>query len=138
MAPENWSTLAGATPLVVTVGSGRALVAVWRYPRHEPLPSDAASLEQARLRLLDAIRARYAPLTVIRSMALTIGGQRAVEIDAIDRIAGSERRVRSLHVYAFGGELVVDEYAPRSTFPTLDRQVFSPLKRSLRLFPAAA
>jgi hypothetical protein len=33
---------------------------------------------------------------------------------------------------------VLDEYAPPTAFHTVDHDVFSPLKRSLRLFPAGA
>jgi hypothetical protein len=41
--------------------------------------------------------------------------------------------VRSTHLYAHGGELVVDAYAPPGEYAKVDRAVFGPLLRSLRL-----
>jgi hypothetical protein len=137
-APRNWGTVPGQSPLVATVGSGRAIVSLWRYPRSELLPSNAAALDGARLRLIDAARARDPRLRLIRARVMTVDGAPAIELDAFEHIASFERRVRSVHVYAFGAELVLDEYAPADVFRAVDHQVFSPLKRSLRLFPAAA
>jgi hypothetical protein len=41
--------------------------------------------------------------------------------------------VRSTHVYAYGGEVVVDAFAPANVFGRADRDAFRPLVRSLRL-----
>jgi hypothetical protein len=137
-APSDWATLGGQAPLVATVASGPALAALWRYPRSEPLPVTNTALSKARLRLLEAARARDSGLQVIRSKLITLDGAPAIELDAVERISGHARRVRSLHVFAFGAELVLDEYAPPNVFHAVDHDVFSPLKRSLRLFPAGA
>ena len=136
-APKNWATLAGQAPLVATVASGRALVAVWRYPRSEPLPASSAALGNARLALEAAARHRDPRLAVIRSRVLTVDGAPAIELDALEHLAGASRRVRSLHVFAFGAEIVLDAYAPPDSFHAVDHAVFSPLQHSLRLSLAA-
>ena len=41
--------------------------------------------------------------------------------------------MRSLHVYGFDGEVVVDALAPPDQFGRVDREVFGPLLRSVRL-----
>jgi hypothetical protein len=41
--------------------------------------------------------------------------------------------VRSTHLYAYGAELVVDAYAPPGEFARVDRRVFGPMLRSLRV-----
>jgi hypothetical protein len=137
-APANWTITPGQAPLVATVASGHAVVALWRYPRTEPLPATAAALEQARGLLVGAARTRYARIHVIRSRVLTVAGAHAIELDATERVAGAPRRVRSIHVFAHGAEVVLDEYAPTGFFHTVDHQVFSPLKRSLRLSGASS
>jgi hypothetical protein len=135
-APANWAVLTGRPPLVVTIGSGRALVAVWRYPRSEPLPGDPAALDRARTALIGAARARDPRLAVIRSKLVTVGTSQGVELDATEFVQGQLRRVRSVHLFAYGAEIVLDEYAPPSVFHAVDHAVFSPVKRSLRLSPA--
>jgi hypothetical protein len=137
-APANWQVSYQQAPLVVTISSGHAVVAVWRYPRSERLPDTQPTLAAARLRLLDAVRARDPRVHLIRSSLGTVDGDHAIEVDAIEQIAGETRRVRSLHVFAISAELVLDEYAPPSVFHTVDHDVFSPLKRSLRVFGLSA
>jgi len=136
--PSNWAALNGAPPLVATVASGRALVALWRYPRSEPLPADPVALDNARVALLLAARRRDPSIQVIRSRALSVDGVPAIELDALEHVAGQLRRVRSLHLFAYGAELVLDAYAPPDAFHAVDHSVFSPLKRSLRLSAAGA
>ena len=48
-------------------------------------------------------------------------------------IAGQQRRVRSVHVYAFGAELVVDAVVEPAQAARVGREVVAPLVRSLRL-----
>lgn len=52
---------------------------------------------------------------------------------ADERIGLARRHVGSAHVYAQGAELVVDAFAPPGEFATVDRTMFQPLLRSLRL-----
>jgi hypothetical protein len=133
-APRNWTVTPGKElPLVATVTSGHVQVALWRYPRKEPLPATAAALEQARSLLVKAAHDRSNRLRVLKSKVVTVNGAHAIELNATERVAGAARRVRSVHVFAHGAEFVLDEYAPLSFFRTVDHQVFSPLKRSLKL-----
>jgi hypothetical protein len=135
-APSNWITTAGQAPLVATSSSGRATVAIWRYPRTEPLPSTPVALAAARDALVAAARARDPHLKVIRAKLTRWHGAEAISLAALELIAGRRRRVRSLHVFTLGEELVIDAYAPPSEFHDVDRLVFSPLGRSLRIHRA--
>ena len=133
----NWTLALGQSPLVMTLSSDQALVAVWHYPRAETLPTTMAALEQARLALLGAARERYGRLRVIRSAVELLHGRHALELSAAERIAGQARCVRSVHVFFGGVEYVIDEYAPLRYFHAVDHSVFSAIKRSLRLSPVA-
>ncbi len=137
IAPKNWIVLPQRSPVVTVVASGAAFVTVRRYLRATPPPTGAAQLDQARAELIKAARAKDPGLVVIRSTGLTVDHHSAVELDALEHINGRARRVRSTHVYVPGAEYVLDEYAPPAMFRTVDHAVFSPIKRSLRLLPAA-
>lgn len=132
-APTNWSVATEKAPLVAIIDSGSAVVAVWRYSRAAAPPAPGSALNQAKGALIAAARARDSSLQVIRSSIVKVDGVGGVELDAIERIDGQVRRVRSTHVFVSGAELVVDEYAPPTVFHAVDHAVFSPLKRSLRL-----
>jgi hypothetical protein len=134
-APANWAMQTGSAPLVVTMGSGSALIAIWRYPRsqRQPLPADLPALERARGAVIAAAAARDHTFRVISSTVIVLGGVPGVELDALETIRGHVRRVRSAHLYAHGAEVVVDEYAPEALFHSVDRLVFSPLLHSVRL-----
>jgi hypothetical protein len=136
-APMSWRINEGQAPLVAAVSSGRAIVAIWRYPRTEPLPTDAASMAQARDELIRATRGRDRHLRLIRARVTRFHGTHAVELAALEHIGNQLRRVRSLHVYAYGAEIVLDAYAPPSAFHAVDHAVFSPLSRTLRITRAA-
>lgn len=131
--PRNWRVRRGTPPLVATVSSGRATVAVWRHPRAEPLPTSPSQLQRARRALIAAVRSRDRTLTVGPSRLVRIGGVPGVELVVTQRIAGQPRRVRSIHLYGFGVELVVDAQAAPPDFLRVDRQVFGPLIASVRL-----
>jgi hypothetical protein len=138
--PRDWTVSAQRAPLIATVTSGPATVALWRYVR--PRPSSAESLDvelkAARASLVASAQAHAERLQVIRARIVRLGGVPAVILDATERIAGAPRRVRSIHLFGTGVELVVEEYAPPAIFHTVDHQVFSPLKRSLALLWAPA
>ena len=131
--PGRWDRAAGQAPLVATVTSGRATVAVWRFPRAEPLPSSAQDLRRARRTLLAAARARDPSFRSQRITTRRVGGLRAIEVRGTGTVEGQARAVRSLHVYGFDGEVVVDALAPPDQFGRVDREVFEPLLRSVRL-----
>jgi hypothetical protein len=134
-APADWAIQAGSGPLVVTLGSGSALIAIWHYRRsaNQVIPIDAAQVNQARNALIAAARARDSTFRVISSAIVLLGGVPAVELDALETIRGQVRRVRSTHLYKGRTEFVVDEYAPEDLFHTVDRTVFSPLLHSVRV-----
>jgi hypothetical protein len=137
-APRDWSLLRDQGPLVLTISSGEAVIALWRYPAGSGTPL-RDGLGGARDALIAAARRRDPGLELIRSSLLTIDGDGAVELDAIEQIDGQIRRVRSMHVYAPGGEVVLEEYAPPGLFHAVDHSVFSPVRRSLRVqSPGAA
>ena len=56
--PRGWALASGTAPSVASATSGRATVALWRYPRTEPLPRTHVQLEGARRALVTAARGR--------------------------------------------------------------------------------
>lgn len=131
--PVNWGSLDAKPPLEGGISSSTATVAVWRYPRTEPLPADDAALAQARTALLDRIRGRN-PTFAVRTSELTrLGRARAIQLVGRQTVAGFEYDVRSLHVFQDGAEIVVDAYAPVDDFERVDRTVFGPLFASLKI-----
>jgi hypothetical protein len=131
--PGNWPIFGGPSPLAIRASSGRAVVAVWRFRRVERLPRSAADLSQARRALLAAIKARQRTVRVDSARSVRVSGIPGIEVLATERIGGAPRQVRSTHLYGHGAELVIDAYAPAGEFARVDRTVFRPLLRSLRL-----
>ena len=134
-APADWPFTAGQAPLVASTSSGSATIAVWRYPRTEPLPRERAALDAARTALEEAARTRDASFALQRSRRVRVDGAPGIEVVGTERVGGRERRVRSTHVYAKGAELVVDAYAAERDFPVVDRAIFRALVRSLKIDP---
>jgi hypothetical protein len=129
--PGNWPFTAGRAPLVASTASGTASVALWRYPRSEPLPTDTQALADAQQQLETAARNRDPTFAVERSRRTKVDGARAIEVVGSGTIAGQRRRIRSTHVYAKGNEVVIDAYAAPKDFDRLDEAVFKPLVESL-------
>jgi hypothetical protein len=134
--PRNWTVTSQSAPLVITLNSGPAVIALWRLPRTAPPPAGSAALAAAGRSLLAAVRRRAPDIPGLRATATRVDGVRAITVDAIERIAGRLRRVTSTHVYVRGAELVLDEYAPPTQFRAVARAVFVPVLRSLRLTAA--
>ena len=132
LVPRSWVAAAPSGPRVATIASGSAAISVWSYHRTAPPPVSSTALARAGWALLAAARRRDRTLRSIRVAAIMLAGLPAVELDALEHIKGQLRRVRSVHVYAPGHELVLDAYAPPSVFRSVDRAVFSPVRRSLR------
>jgi hypothetical protein len=137
-APNDWSLLNDRAPLVVTISSGTAVIALWSYPSSTPPPAGATALAGASTALQAAAKHTDPGLRVIRSAVTSVDGDGAVELDAIEQIDGQTRRVRSMHVYTPGSEIVLEEYAPPALFHAVDHDVFSPVKRSLTFVRAGA
>jgi hypothetical protein len=134
-APRNWSLSRGNAPLVATVTSGLATVAIWRYDRSEPLPRRSVDLKFALDQLVNAAKARDKTLSLQSSQVLDVGGIHAVELLGDETIDGAPRRVRSTHLYDRAGkaEIVIDAYAPPERFERVNRKVFAPLLASLKV-----
>ena len=132
-APGGWHVQPGQSPLVATVQSGTAQIAVWRYPRTEPLPTTDAQLTQARDLLIQAAKARDRTFKEEKTAITKVDGHDAIQVRGTETISGRPQSVRSTHVYAFGAEYVVDAFAPAEVFGQVDREAFLPLVRSLRL-----
>jgi hypothetical protein len=132
-APGAWSRSPGAAPLVATVTSGRATIAVWRYPRKEPLPAARGELQPLVKALIEAARARDRTLKIDSGRIVKVGSIEGIELVGTERISGQTRRVRSLHVFDHKAEVVVDAYAPPAEFDQLNRTVFQPVFSSLML-----
>jgi hypothetical protein len=132
-APPNWYRVPGNRPLVASIVSGQAIVAVWRYPRKEPLPSTKSDLEQAQANLSDAAHARDRSVRIESTKLVDVNGVKGIQLVATEHISGHARRVRSTHLFDRKAEIVIDAYAPPDEFAQVDGSVFQPLLRSLRL-----
>jgi hypothetical protein len=132
-APRNWYRVPGSRPLVAYIVSGRVVVAVWRYPRKEPLPAAKSELEQAQANLSDAAHARDRSVRIESTKLVDVNGVKGIQLVATEHITGLLRRVRSTHLFDRKAEIVIDAYAPPGEFARVDGSVFQPLLRSLRL-----
>ena len=133
-APTNWRVTEGAARnQVATVAVGDAQIAVWRYPRSEPLPQTLDQLGAARDALLAQVQSRDTTFRLKSSRLVMKEGLNAVELVASVTNQGRQRRVRSLHAYGQGAEVVIDAFAPPKVFSRVDEQTFGPVARSLRL-----
>jgi hypothetical protein len=131
--PAEWHYAPGTAPLLATISSGDATIAVWRYPRAETLPSTPDELNAARDALVAAANARDKTFAVKQAKATRAAHHPAVVIVADETVAGRARMVRSTHVYGEGGEVVVDAFAPRRVYPMLEDPIFRRVVHSLRV-----
>jgi len=131
--PRQWRYVPGQAPLLATMTSGLTTIAVWRYPRTEPLPTTDAELATARDALVAAAKARDPSFQVIKAKGTRAAHHPAVVIIANETISGQPREVRSTHVYGEGAEIVFDAFAPRNVYPQVEDTVFRPVVRSLEL-----
>ena len=135
-APTNWRVVPGSDPQVATVTIGTAQVAVWRYPRSEPLPETRAQLDAARDALVAQIESRDPTFKLTSTRLVLKPGIRAVEVVGIGTNLTNQsvqRSMRSLHAYGRGAEVVMDAFAPPKDFARIDEQTFGPMSRSLKL-----
>jgi hypothetical protein len=129
--PRDWTAVPVRPPLVALLTSGPAVISVWRYREAGEVPRTPLALHQAEQRLLAAARSRDLSLQVLRAATAPVAGLPAVELETVQMIGHLRRRVRSIHVYRPGEEVVLEEYAPPAGFGSLDRSVFSAVRRSL-------
>lgn len=133
--PGAWKLTRGPAdgPLLATLTSGRATIALWRYPRTEPLPRTTKDLEATKDALIAAVKTRDPEYGVTSSRILRGQSRRGVELIGTGRNAGFERRGRSLHLFGGGAEVVLDQYATPKQFPAVDADVFRAVAQSLRV-----
>ena len=131
--PDNWRAEQGTSPLVASIASGSATVAVWRYPRTEPLPASARAFRTAKDALVHAAQARDKTLKITRARVTRFHGRPALELVGTETIAGERRMVRSTHIFRDRSEIVVEALAPPGSFAALDPTVFAPIVRSLKI-----
>lgn len=134
--PQNWRLVQGSGARVATLAAGNAQIAVWRYPRTEPLPETRAQLGAARDALVEQIEQRDPTFKVTSTRIVLKPRLRAVEVVGVGtNLANSRvrRSTRSLHAYGHGVEIVLDAFAPPKDFARVDKQTFGPVARSLRL-----
>ncbi|HVF78595.1 MAG TPA: hypothetical protein VNA28_09880 [Solirubrobacteraceae bacterium] len=135
-APTNWRVVPGTAPQVATVAIGTAQVAIWRYPRTEPLPETRAQLNAARDALVAQIESRDPTFKLTSTRLVMKPGIRAVEVVGVGANLTDQsvqRSMRSLHAYGRGAEVVMDAFAPPKDFARIDDQTFGPMSRSLKL-----
>lgn len=131
--PSAWRYAQGTPPLLATLSSGLTTIAVWRYPRNEPLPETQDELTTAKDALVAAAKARDPTFTVVKAKGTRAAHSPAVVIIADETVAGQPRRVRSTHVYAAGGEVVVDAFAPLDQYEKVEDPIIRTLVRSLQI-----
>jgi hypothetical protein len=131
--PANWRIVPGETPQIATIAAGDGQIGVWRFPRKEPLPETPIQLNAARNALILQVQKRDPTFTVTSSRIVIKPRLKAVEIIGIGKNQGLQRSQRSLHAYAYGGEIVVDGFAPIKQFDRVDKQTLSKVTRSLKV-----
>lgn len=132
-APRSWRVIPAHPPLLTTVASGAAVIALWRYPRTAPPPDTGAALAAARASLLRAVHARQANVQILSSRITRIDGAPAIEFTALETIGGMARQVLSTHVFQPAGEVVLEEYAPPSLLSQIRHPLFARVRSSLSL-----
>lgn len=131
--PRQWRYVPGTAPLLATMSSGLATIALWHYPRSEPLPETPEELDLARDALVAAAKQRDPTFRVILAKGTRAAHHPAVVIIADETISGERRRVRSTHIYGEGGEYVFDAFAPIDQYPRVEDPIFRVVVRSVKL-----
>jgi hypothetical protein len=132
-APVNWADLQPQGARAGGIQSKTATMAVWRYPRTEPLPAGRRALEEVRGLLVGRIKQRDASFVVTSQRTTRLAGARAIVVTGKASIAGLPFRIRSTHLFKDGTETVVDAYARPQDFKRVDTTVFEPVLSTLRL-----
>ena len=131
MSPRDWNTVPAQSPQLALITSGGAVIALWHYPRSGPVPHSQHQLDGALRRLIGNARTRQPTLRLIDARVLSLAGHGALELQTIQNVGPTQRRVTSIHVFSPTQEVVLEEYAPQAAFPALERSVFGPVRHSL-------
>lgn len=110
-----------------------AVVSALAYRRTEPLPRSPASLREARKRLTRAARGRDPRFRLQSARVVRVAGAPGVEVVGTQTLSGGRLETRSVHLFKGTAEYVFELIAPRADFGKVDRSVFSPMLRTLRL-----
>ena len=131
--PANVGLAPTPAPGVFRGAAGDAFLSGFAYRRAEQLPRNRRELAAARRRLIRAARKRSRSYRLRSSRTTRVDGARAVELVGEQRLSNGRLRTRSLHVYKGRAEYVIEVAASLREFAYLDRVVYRPLRRSLRL-----
>lgn len=131
--PGSWLVAPQDGDRQALVFSGTAMIAVWRYDREEPLPSDRTALAQAREALVERVRTRDPSFVLDAASLERFDDQPAIELRGHQTVGERRVRVRSLHVFFAASETVIDAYAPPAVFGRIEREVLEPMLASLDL-----
>jgi hypothetical protein len=127
--PRSWIATPQSPPLVTVISSDGAVIALWRYAGS--YPEAVVHPQYASRRLIAEALRRQPKLHILASGVHTVDGHPAVELDSVGLVGSVVRRVRSLHVFSRGSEVVLEQYASPTVFERVNRQVFERVSRSL-------
>ncbi len=121
------------SPGVFRATFGEWYVAGLAYKRREQIPRNRRELRAARKRLLAEVRRRNREFKVVSATITRSHGSPAIELVGDQVLDKRALRTRSLHVYKGRAEYVLEMAAPAGQFATVDREIFEPVVRSLRV-----
>ena len=133
--PNSWRAEQGTSPLVASIASVTATVAIWRYPRTEPLPKKPKTPRATKDAPVGAAHKRDRTLRISRAAVVRFHGRPALRLVGTETVGTQPRMVRSTHIFTNHSEVVVEALAPPDAFAGLQRSVFAPLLRSLKISP---
>ena len=131
--PRATVVVKGKSPGVFRATFGEWYVAGLAYRRKEQLPRTRRQLRAARRRLVAEVRRRDSKFKLVSATITRSHGSPAVEVVGDQVLDNRTLRTRSLHVYKGRAEYVLEMAAPGGQFATVDREVFDPVARSLRV-----
>jgi hypothetical protein len=115
------------------VAPSGAVISSLAYSRTEPVPSDRAQLRDARRRLVAATKRRDPTFELEAARVVRVAGVPGVEVTGTQSLSGGRLDTRSVHLYKGSAEYVFELIATRKDFATVDRTVFSPMLKTVRL-----
>ena len=120
-------------PGVFRLFLGEPFVSMFAYPRREQIPRRTDELKAARRRLVKEVERRGQAFELVSSSLTEVDGAKAIELVGDQTIMRGRLHTRSVHVYKRKAEYVIELLAPRRDYARVEREVFEPLLRSLRL-----